>query len=226
MKTSSIDQLFDAVNLVVYNLSEHPELQKTMNGVGFNSKRVQDGNALLQGAQQFQDSQESHYNESRRLSLQISKDSDAMLDTFKEHIAIARTTFRKAPHMLQELKINRLASSQWKLTRQAIDFYGIAPQYMEQLQQYGAIPEAFEQNKAAAEALLALKARRLKTKGDAENTTQMKNQSLKELRAWYGEFRKLARIAFKDTPQALETFGIVVSATKRKKQVEAGEGSL
>lgn len=83
---------------------------------------------------------------------------------------------------------------------------------MEKLQKFGATPETFEQNKAAAEAQMALKARRLKTKEDAENTTQLKYQRLKELRAWYGEFRKLAHIAFKNTPQGLETFGMVVSA--------------
>ncbi|MEK6479067.1 hypothetical protein WJR50_16085 [Catalinimonas sp. 4WD22] len=55
---------------------------------------------------------------------------------------------------------------------------------------------------------------------NAENSTQEKNQVIKDLRAWYGEFRKLARIAFKDNPQVLESFGMVVS-TQRKKKVES-----
>ena len=67
------------------------------------------------------------------------------------------------------------------------------------------------------EALLALKAQRMKCKGEAEHSTQVRNQTLQELRAWYGEFRKLARMAFQQTPQTLETFDIVVRSSPRKR---------
>jgi len=218
MKTTSIPQLFEAVQVAVYNLSENEELQKRMNGYGLTSKRVQEGNVLLENARQMYSTQEQHYDHARKLSLQIAQDSEAALEVFRDHVAIAKTAFRKEPHILQELKISKSAGRSWAWTQQAIDFYSKAPQYMDRLQQYGATPESFQQNKAAAEALLALKAQRLKKKGDAENSTQLRNKTIRELKAWYGEFRKLARIAFQDTPQVLETFGMVVPSTKKKRK--------
>lgn len=218
MKSSSISQLFEAVQVAVYNLLENKDLQNKMNGYGLTPKRVQEGNTLLENARLLHSTQSDHYDHARRMSLQIEQDSSTVLDIFKGHVTIARSAFRKEPHVLQELHIKRIATGRWALTQQAIAFYTKAPQYMDKLVQFGATPESFDQNQAAAEALLALKAQRLKKKGDAENSTQQKLQSIKALRAWYGEFRKLARIAFQDTPQVLETFGMVVPSTKKKRK--------
>ena len=219
MDTSSINQLFSAVQSVIFQLSDKKEYQQTMNGYGFNLKRIQEGSALLQTARQLHTTQTGHYDVARRISAQLEEDREAALDVFKGHVAIARSAFRKDPLALKELKVNRLSHARWAWTQQAIDFYEKAPQYMETLQQYGATPEGFEQNKAAVEALRVLRDRRMQKKGEAEDSTQQKKEAVKELRAWYGEFRKLARIAFQQNPQILETFGMVVpSAPKKRKE--------
>ena len=89
---------------------------------------------------------------------------------------------------------------------------------MAHMQKFGATPEAFGQNEAAVQALLDLKAQRRERKGRVEDSTQQRNQQIKELRAWYGDFRRLARVAFKENPQLLETFGIVVPSGPRKRK--------
>jgi len=53
---------------------------------------------------------------------------------------------------------------------------------------------------------------RLTKKGMAENSTEAKKKAVKVLKIWVQEFRSVARIAFKDTPQILEIFGIKVSS--------------
>lgn len=189
-----------------------------MAAYGFTPKRIQQGQSLLNHTLLLDSAKDQHYDDARRMSLQIEKDIHATCEVFKDHIAIAKAVFRKEPHVVQDLKIKKISGGRWACIRQAIVFYNKAPMYMERLQQYGIIQESFQQNKAAAEALLALKAQRLKKKGDAENSTQVKDKAVRELRAWYGEFRKLARIAFQDTPQTLETFGIVVPSSKRKRK--------
>jgi hypothetical protein len=216
MKTITIPQLFEAVQLAIFNISANEEMQKKLNVFGATSKFVQTGHGLLQRAQMMYTTQEQNYNDSRRMSLQIAEDSGAVIEVFKDHIFIAKAAFRKESHILQELKINKVSSNLWTCIQQAMDFYQRAPQYMDTLQQYGATEASFQQNKASVEALLVLKAQRMKKKGDAEHSTQEKKQTVKDLRNWYGDFRKLARIALKDTPQMLETFGMVVSATRKK----------
>ena len=219
MDTSSINQLFAAVQSVIFQLSDKKAYQQTMSGYGFNQKRIQEGSALLQNARQLHATQTDHYDVARRISAQLEEDREVALDAFRGHVTIAKSAFRKDPLALKELKITAVSNARWGWTQQAIDFYGKAPQYMETLQQYGATPEAFEQNKAAVEALQVLKDRRMQKKGEAEDSTQQKKEAVKALRAWYGEFRKLARIAFRKNPQVLETFGMVVpSAPKKRKE--------
>ena len=219
MDTSSVNQLFLAVQSVIFHLSDKKEYQQTMSGYGLTQKRIQEGSALLQNARQLHTTQTDHYDVARRLSAQLVEDREVALDAFRGHVTIAKSAFRKEPLVLKELKISRVSSARWAWIQQAIDFYDKAPQYMAQLVQFGATQEAFEQNKAAVEALQVLKDRRMQKKGDAEDSTQQKKEAVKELRAWYGEFRKLARIAFKKNPQVLETFGMVVpSAPKKRKE--------
>ena len=218
MNTSSLEQLFKAADLVIFHLKGNKDYQQIITTFGLTPKRVQEGSALLKNARQLHATQETHYDTARDMSLQIEKDREAALDVFKDHVAIAKSSFRKEPQALQTLKINKMAGTQWRLVQQAVDFYTKAPQYMERLQQYGATQEGFDQSKAAVEALLTLQALRLKKKGDAEDTTQQKKEAVKALREWYGEFRKLARIAFKKNPQVLETFGIVVLSAPRKRK--------
>jgi hypothetical protein len=92
---------------------------------------------------------------------------------------------------------------------------------MDRLLQFGATQAAFDQSRAAIEALVTLRNRRMQKKGEAEDSTEQKTEAIKELKVWYSEFRKLARMAFKKNPQVLETFGMVVPSAKRKKKEEA-----
>jgi len=217
MKTTSISDLFEAVSLAILNTTANDEVQKRMGSFGMSPRRMQEGKSLLENAQNVYSKQEQHYDEARRMSVQIEEDSRKALEAFNDHVAIAKAAFRKEPHMLQELKVRRVASAKWQKVQQATDFYSKAPLHMEKLVQYGASEESFQQNRAAVEALMALKAERLRKKGDAENSTQERNEVIKELRNWYGDFRKLARIAFKDNPQILESFGMVVTSYRKKR---------
>lgn len=212
-----------SVQLVIYNASENDELQKKLNGFGFTPKRIQEGSQLLQQALLLQNTKDKYYVEKRRVSTQIAHDMRLALALFRDHVAIAKTAFRKEADVLLELGIKKLTVRKWDGVQQALNFYQKVPAYMEKLQKYGADQASFHQNQAAIEALLALKAQRLKKKGDAENSTQMKAQSIKDLRSWYAEFRRVARVAFHDSPQLLETFGMVVLSSKRKHKEAATE---
>ncbi len=218
MNTSSIKALIEAAGLVILHLSQNKDLQKIMSAVGFTPQSVRVGKKLLDEVNQTGSVRKQGADEARRLSHQINKEGKATLQTFRDHVAIARAAFRQEPLALQELKIATLASNKWDGVQQAREFYEQAPQHMTQLQKFGATPEAFQQNEAAVQALLALKAQRLDRKGKTESTTQRRNQKIKELREWYGDFRRLARVAFKNDLQLLETFGIVVPSTPRRRK--------
>jgi len=133
MNTSSIPQLFEAVQLAVYNVKQNKNLQSQLNSVGITSKKVQEGDTLLQTAQQVQGVQEQHYDEARTLSVQITEDRNAAYEVFKDHAAIAKTAFRKEPHIIRELNILNISASGWTWTKKATSFYDKAAPYMEKL---------------------------------------------------------------------------------------------
>ena len=218
MKTSSIKGLIEAAGLVILHLSQNKDLQRVMSAFGFTLQRVQVGKKLLDDVRQTGSNRKQGTDEARRLSHQINQEGKATLQTFRDHVAIARAAFRQEPLALRELKVTTLTSNKWDGVQQALEFYEQAPKHMTQLQKFGAVPEAFQQNEAAVQALLALKAQRLDRKGKTESNTQQRNQKIKELRDWYGDFRRLARVAFKNDLQLLETFGIVVPSKPRKRK--------
>lgn len=229
MNTTSITTLLKATALAIRGLSEDKDLQNQMSIFGFTSKQTQDGKKILGRVQLTASTREENTNTIRRLSHQIVQDGKATMNVFRDHAAIARAAFRQEPLVLQELKINKLDQGQWGWVQQALDFYELAPKHMTQLQKFGATPETFQQNQAAAQALFDMRAQRLNRKGKAEHNTQERNEAIRELRTWYSDFRRLARVAFRKSPQLLETFGIVVSAKPRKRKaavkapVEAAE---
>ncbi len=218
MKTSTIKALLEAAGLVILHLSQNKALQKAMSVFGFTPQRVRDGQKLVDDVRQVGSTRTQEADEARRISQQIEQDRKAAFQTFRDHVAIARAAFRQDSLALQELKIAKLVSNKWEGVQQALEFYEQAPKHMTQLQKFGATPEAFGQNEAAVQAILALKAQRLDRKGKVESNTQRRDQKIKELRAWYGDFRRLARIAFKEDLQLLETFGIVVPSRPRKRK--------
>ena len=50
----------------------------------------------------------------------------------------------------------------------------------------------------------------LSEKGEAQHSTQIRDQKLQELLVWKGRLVKVARLAFADQPQYLEILGIIV----------------
>ena len=217
MKVRTVTQLLEAVNLAIVNTLANKALQQKLSPYGFTPKRMQEGKVLWKRVQQTEKTQRQHYTSSRQVAEQIKQDTEAARDLFREHVAVARTAYRKEPLVIQDLGVQRMVNTKLGWIAQAKKFYEQAPQYADRLRQYGAPAESLQQNHAAIDALVALRAQRFLNKGDAEDSTQEKAQSLRELRAWYGEFRKIARIAFQDNPQRLETYGIVVSTPRRKR---------
>ena len=57
---------------------------------------------------------------------------------------------------------------------------------------------------------IALRDDRMLKKGEAEDSTESKNQAAKLLKKWVREFHTAARLALKNNPQKLEAFGIEV----------------
>ena len=209
MKNGSIDSLFATARVSIFNTKEDAGLQNRMKLYGISPERIQEGDNLLTNARQLHTHKDALYFEWLNLSGQVEKDRESTLATFIDHVHVARIAFRKRPEILHQLKINRINRRKlWEWTVQADRFYKLISAHAATMKKFGITAEELQQARAGIEALLALKDRRTKKKAEAESATQKRNVALDALHAWLVEFRAVARLALKDTPQMLEAFGM------------------
>lgn len=214
MNINSTPQLLEAASLAINNTMKEADKQKVMANYGFSPKRMQEGKDLLDKTQVLHEVKDQHYDERWELSNQIETKLAVAHQNFAEHVKIARFVFRNEPTILYKLRINRISHGVWARTRQAKDFYTKVIPYAAMMEPQGVSLATLTEAKAFVEGIITMKEERTRKKGEAENTTDSKNQSIKMLRAWLTEFRAAARLAFKDTPQKLESLGISVPSKK------------
>lgn len=188
-----------------------------MEAYGLTPERKQKGESLIEKAKSCHKNQVNLYDAQWSLSQQLNAQMDAVQAQFKEHGNVCRTALRRDPALLYSLKINRFAKEGWPCIRQAANFYTRVLEQQLNLQLYGISKKELEQASALVNSVLAMKEERTQKKGMAESCTQQKNAALKALRQWVSEFKTTARMAYREDPQMLEAFGILVPSSKKKR---------
>ncbi|MEQ9440224.1 MAG: hypothetical protein RIG62_14315 [Cyclobacteriaceae bacterium] len=212
MKLDSEISILEAAQLVIYSMEQEETIRQQMEAYGFTPNRMQQGKGLLTKSRHCQKEQSERYNAQWELTQQLQAEMDMIIPLFKEHAKVTKVAFRSEPNTVHSLKIDRLERKGWPAVRQAEHFYAKLLELDLNLEHYGISKKEIQQNRTAIKALQTMKEERMRIKALAENCTQTKQESLQRLRSWVIEFRSMARIAFKQTPQMLEAFGIPVIA--------------
>ena len=82
---------------------------------------------------------------------------------------------------------------------------------------YGYTKQTILQRQKEIENIYRLMEQKARASGEAQHSTQVRNRKLRELDRWVSEYKKVARLAFRDSPQYLEKLGIVVKSGTRQK---------
>lgn len=210
----AIDDLIDHARTVFENAKSHPLASTKMAEFGYHKQKIEEGKALLEAMLSLQMEQEDCYSNEKGLKQQLDRDLEAVKALYKEHLGIARFTFRNDAAMQARLELHRPRKrSQAKATHQIRKFYIRVEEVMPQMKKYGAKVEEFAQAKAMIDAISAARAKRKQCQGNAQSATQQRNKAKKELQAWLADFKKIARVALKDEQQLLEVFGMVVRSS-------------
>jgi hypothetical protein len=215
MKLQSHKGILEAAAQILDTILKDEKTQKKLMGLGLPEQQVQKGINLRDHALSMQDAQETCQDEKWEISQQVNEDSEQAIKLFKMHVKIARIAFRNDPVLLRQLKIKRFASGKWDIVDQADHFYTTLYYRSHDMASFGITKEVLGQTKAAIEAVKSSKWERTRKKGMAQVSTKQKQKAFKELKMWVVEFRTIARFAFRNNPQLLETFGIVVPSTPK-----------
>ena len=210
MKVRAIDDLLKASRLSVNNTLADKQAQQALAKYGFTPKDIKEGKGLLTNCTKQCRAQEQHYETQWALNHRIKDELKTTRAQFVEHVKVARFVFRKDAPVLHQLNVQRLERNENAWLKQANAFYERITPHATRLAPQGVTPDELAQNQAALQAIVALREEQARIKGDAEDATQRKKQAQQELREWLSEFRKVARLAFKKSPQKLEAFGIRV----------------
>jgi hypothetical protein len=214
MPDYSLPKKLGSAQSEIYNAMEIPSVQEKLNKYGLTLKRMQEGNTLVNKAIMLHNSKHDIYGEKQVVASQLNAQEKEAGKRFKNHVDTVRLAFREDEATLAKFRINSISRKKdaWQL--QASYFYSKAIQHADVLANYQLPQEELAQNQASVEALIAIRNRRLQMKGEAEEATQKRNEVMKELNEWMKEFRTIARLALKDSPQLLEALGMKVPSKK------------
>ncbi|MEK6478443.1 hypothetical protein WJR50_12945 [Catalinimonas sp. 4WD22] len=207
-----VSRLFEEGDRYIKNGTEQQEIQKKMGLHGFNPKRFLEGDGLLTEAKGWQNQMINLYGDKQEIASQLKSQEQEAFDTFMDHVATVKYVFRKEPSTLAKFNVQKVSRSVKVWVQQANFFYTKAEEYADILSAQGLSAEVLAQTKAMVQAVADARNQRMMRKGEAEEATRMRNESIKALKIWMRDFRYIARIALKDSPQLLEALGIVVKA--------------
>lgn len=209
-----VSALFAEAQRYVDNATAHPEIQKKMNALGFSARRILEGSTLLDAARAGQIDKHEKYSERQQLSERVKTDFQQARQLFEEHVRIIRFAFRHEPALLQSFNVQRVSRRIESWLLQASECYRMAARHQEVLEASGLSAAEVGQAAAGIEAIMTMRNQRMRCKGDAEEATRLRNASMKALKLWMRDFRVIARIALRESPQLMEALGMVVKAEK------------
>ncbi len=207
---------YGAAHLLVTNAVQHPVVKRKMEEYGFNADKVQQGANLLKAVEDWQMAKENNYSTKKSLKKKLDKDIETLTILYNDHLSIARFSFRNDTYMTSQLKLNGARKKDWAgWSQQVYSFYvRVEQEGLPLMKKHGAVADELARGKAMAETLIAIHTQRKSNKGDAQSSTQKRNQALKDLNHWVSNYKKVARVALQDDPQLLEVLGIVVPSAQ------------
>lgn len=214
MKYNSITDVFAQAKTYLQNANAQPDVLKSLGQHGFSPRRMQEGDTLLNNAVLLHTQKVQKYGEKSSIAAQLKENTQQARETFLDHVAIVKFAFRKDPITLAQFNVEKVSHRINSWPMQANYFYAKAGEHIAQLSQHGLTAEELAQGQAMVEAVTLARNQRILSKGEAEETTRLRDMSVKALKAWMSEFRTVAKLALKESPQLLESLGIMVRTQK------------
>lgn len=214
MNLVTVENIIRASWLAVKNTTKDADAAKKLAGMGFPEKRMRELENLTVLVEELHKNKVVRFSEGLELSEQIEKEAQSLRPIFKDHVAAARFAFRHESARLRTFLPKAIGSNKWNWIALAAHFYTHILPHAAQLAAHGVSQEELEQAKASVEALKGMREDRMLKKSVAEDSTDSRNQAIKQLKSLLKEFHIVARLTFKENPQKLEAYGLVVKAQK------------
>jgi hypothetical protein len=205
------EEFLERSYISIENVRSNPDAAKTLKQVGWSTQDTTQGWNLYQAAYGALTDQREKNSQKLISTDELRKAERELRQLYFQHLKLARMAVPYDRGIYQSLELSgtrKAKRSAW--LDQVRSFYDNIDKIEAQLAPFGVTPEIIAQAQAMIEAVVAARARQFTAKGAAQQARTQREQAYQELDAWMKKFVRTARFAFADTPQQLETFGIVV----------------
>ena len=209
----SIDNFLNRASVAINNALTTPKIQQYLNEYGYTPEKIKQGKTLYETALNTQQQQRQQYGEQISATETFNQLWKTAKESYMRCLKIARIGFKKEAGISTKLALNgsrKDTFSGWLL--QTKQFYTNTlnnPNILNGLKEYGITKAKLEACEAETEAVENASLAQEKKKGDAQNSTKIRDKAIDELSDWLSDFIAIARIALEAEPQLSESLGIL-----------------
>jgi hypothetical protein len=213
---ASRTRLSDASTLELYrmaldNAEAQPQIAAAMAELGYDSKTISDGKAMLAETRAVYDLYKTEDDETSAAYAVFSNKKIQLDNVFTLHRKKAKVVFNDDPITADRLSISgQLPRTYINWLESAKKFYSVASSDTEIQSKLSRLKISADELKDGNKLITELELARgiyLKEKGESQNATKQKDAAISKLDKWMSEFYAVAKIALEDHPQLLEALG-------------------
>jgi hypothetical protein len=207
-------ELLEQFRVSLENLSKQTQISNVMLEFGFGPEERTQGKEIYQKARTAFDANKTEEDETTAAYskfVTLKEELDKLYSTQRKK---AKVVFRNDPVSMERLGVTGiLARSYVKWFETVKKYFAVASidsNIQNKLKRLKVSPEEINQGLALITEVESARAFYLKEKGEDQVATHVKDEAFDEIYDWMSEFYAIAKIAFEDNPQMLESLGKVV----------------
>jgi len=209
-----IDAKMNEIRVLITNSISHEVISQKLSEFGYTSEKLQQGLAMFTQVENFVTDQRKEYNEQYEASDIFYETWDIVKISYMRTLKFVRIAFEGNTKILNDMHANQSRSERydvWRVDARALyDTLLGDESLINVMLEFGYSFEKLTEEFEDVKNLDTLRNNYLSEKGEAQHSTQIRDQKLQELLVWKGRLVRVARLAFADQPQYLEILGIIV----------------
>lgn len=213
-KKTTISQKITAIYVLIENISSNEQVKADLFGYGYEESLFNSGATMHAEVKGIIAERTKINKEKLQASRKVRQLSGQFFEMLTEHRDFARKVFKDNEELLSALGVSQPLKRRFTgRIEQGIQFYTNAVEYtdvQEGLAPLGITLEKLQQALDMVNELDKANADQEDMKGEVQVLTERRNKKLEELYAWATKLIMVLRSVYKDEPQTLEKFEVLV----------------
>lgn len=211
---NEIDAKMNEISILITNSISHEVISQKLSEFGYTGEKLQQGLAKFTEVEGLVTKQREEYHEQYEASNNFYHEWDVAQKFSMRTLKFVRIAFEDNTKILNDMHANKSRSDRydvWRVDARAMYDTLLGDENLVNVMlEFGYSIEEITEEYNDVKNLDTLRNNFLSEKGEAQHSTQIRDQKFQELLVWRGRLVKVARLAFADEPQYLEILGIIV----------------